>query len=280
MPQLQRMDGSALPGSFTLVAGNVLLFKVSGFGRDKKHLVLSSSNANVFTVQVLKADRKNTEQQLRLVVGKVTKSTTARLKVATAGNEDQPGLAVEVTVEPLLTLPAKGTESGAVCRVLLAENITPDGNKFQSIAEAKSSMQWMRSVLENRRDSDKPSRFKIKATRPTLLDVIKAPLTIEGFEDYPEVADEQHKLLVQIMESANDGTGGKFELYRQFVRAAIAVADESDVGNPPTGLLGWRTTGRGSPGDGFERYGDKVGNTFFVLRPPAPKKAEPKNAPV
>jgi hypothetical protein len=61
MAQILRMNGSAVPNHLSLIAGNTLPFIVSGFGADKKHVLIQSSSPAVKVVS-LRADAHSLEQ--------------------------------------------------------------------------------------------------------------------------------------------------------------------------------------------------------------------------
>lgn len=59
-----------------------------------------------------------------------------------------------------ITLPAKLTNAGAVCRLLMNESWNPSSKDYNA-SDVLTGMQWMLVVLHNRKNND-PSKFMAK----------------------------------------------------------------------------------------------------------------------
>ncbi len=169
-----------------------------------------------------------------------------------------------VTIVPGIALPARNTDQGAVARVLMAEARGPLDPAY-SEADSLTAMQWMRLVLENRL-ANNPRQFMTPGAK-NLIDIIKAPGQIGGFEHYPAYAatqDNQDRLNI-----ANDDNDRRAERVGAFIQNAINVANAlSPVADPsPAGsfLAAWRTQRHGSPGSRYVEFASHGNNTFFTL---------------
>ena len=266
-PTLERMNRTPLSHNLTLVAGNTFPFKVSGFGSDKKHVVVKTSSSSVKVV-VVSANPHNREQTLRLDAHPLVRATErATLSTYLASQPDQKATPdIALTIEPVLKLAPIGSEEHIVASMLIVENITPGQHNFASVDEALVGMQWMRWVLVNRLRFGS-THFGADRSATTLTDLIKAPNQIKGFERYPSIETGQKMVLDDVLKMANDSTNAKFRTYRQYVRNAIEVARGLSSGTDPcpTGLYAWRTSGRGSPGRNFVLYESRGGQDFYTL---------------
>jgi hypothetical protein len=269
MARLLRMNNDSVPSNLTLIAGNTYPFKVSGFGTDKKHIIIKSSSPAVKII-VIKADSNNLEQSLRLEIQtEILNRSQAKLIAYLASQPNQKDLLtqeISVVIEPTMELPPIGTESGAIARVLIVENITPGNPRFFSNDNTLNCMQWMRWVLVNRLRFGS-IHFGSKKTTTNLIELIKAPNQIDGFEHYPHISEAKNKMLNDVLTLANDSTNKNFLLYRQYVQNAIDVAQgfKSAIDPCSTGLYAWRTSGKGSPGKNFIPYQSKGGQDFYTL---------------
>ena len=175
---------------------------------------------------------------------------------------------ITVNVEPALALPDAGTETGMLVRLLLAESRSPARWGTSTIDEVKKGMQWMRRVIVNRLNSDKPEEFMAKGAK-TIGDIITADdrgsVQFHGFNRYPALEGGITANINDALSVANNGTHPKRALYAQFIQAAIDVATQALPADPsPTGLFGWRTENAGSPGADFKQFGVAGGNTFYT----------------
>jgi hypothetical protein len=183
----------------------------------------------------------------------------------TVKRTDGVGADVAVTVNaPLsdLALPAENTDAGLLARVLLAEVRSPAKKSYDATA-AKTSMQWMRIVIENRLKD--PGRFGAKGATD-IKQIIRAKGQFRGFEDYPKLAAGVKATIKDILKTANEDGHPLQDKYRQHVQDAIDVASAtSALQDPsPNGLIGWRTEDSGDPGGDFIDYDiPKMGNQFY-----------------
>ena len=164
-----------------------------------------------------------------------------------------------------VVLPDSSTEAGAVCRLLLAETRGPAYKSYNQ-STARQAMGWMKRVLANRL-ANKPGQFYAPHAK-NLTGIIKAgpPEQFAGFMSYPNYDPDIVALLQKILGIANSTKDGRSVAYEGFVKDAIAVAGAPAPADPSdTGLYGWRTEGRGSPGGRFVVYKTVGGNTFYTL---------------
>ena len=265
-----RFDTTPISGNLTLIAGNILPFKVSGLGPDRRPLRIVSSSPAV-TVTVVSAKENNFEQSLKLYAKMVTGSTPAELHAyAKNGTEDTSTPCIKVTVEPRLELPKEATDAGALARVLMVENVTPGQRTFDPDEEL-TTMQWMRWVFINQLDFGTKFGPKYFGTGKDadVTALIKANRRVQGFEEYPKIASDQRALLLEIIRIANDASDNRCELYRQYMKNAIGVAQANKAGiggDPcPTGLYGWVTTRTPSPGNHYVLFKRQGGQDFYTL---------------
>ncbi|HLX02280.1 MAG TPA: hypothetical protein VKS80_09185, partial [Trinickia sp.] len=167
---------------------------------------------------------------------------------------------------PRLELPPVDTEAGVLARMLLSENAGPAHESFANQTEAHEAMRWMVNVLKNRLKLGS-QHFSAGRQATTLKELIKAPNQIEGFGDYPNIAEQSSKNIRQIVDIANDGTHAHHSIYRAYLESALTIATVQDVGMDPcpTSLYAWRTKNRASPGKNFRKYATKGGQDFYTL---------------
>jgi hypothetical protein len=271
--RLLRNDGTPLPPQITLFAGNSLNIKVSGLAPNKRHLILQSSDSALKVVPVKVHDR-NIEQSLRLEVraDSIVNRKLVHVEAyvgdaqgrALLKDIDTPRLAVEIL--PRLELPAAETEAGIMARMLIAENAGPTSPLFVDQNEALESMQWMRHVLLNRLKLG--SRHFSVGQAKTLAEIIKARNQVNGFEDYPRIAEQQKRIVDDALEIANNAADARSGRQRVYVEAAFAIARGDNVGvDPcPTGLYAWKTQDSRAPGDNFVKFRRKGGQDFYTLK--------------
>jgi hypothetical protein len=268
MAQIIRMNGSTVPNHLSLIAGNTLPFKVSGFGADKKHILIQSSSPAVKVVS-LRADAHSLEQTFRLEISPTAGITRVTLSAHLASNPHQrDGLTpdIAISIEPRLELPHRGDDAGIMARVLIVENFTPLAAEFISIEQARISMQWMRWVMLNRLRFGS-QHFGAGKSATSIYALITAPNQVDGFEPYPHMGLKQQQVLDGVLNIANDSTHRNFSTTREYVQAAIDIARGLSVGKDPcpTGLYAWRTEDTRSPGANFVKYQTKAGQDFYTL---------------
>lgn len=173
-----------------------------------------------------------------------------------------------------ISLPLDNTEKGMLTRLFLAESINPGNGLTYNEAESKTSMLWMRKVIENRLAHKKPGIFG--ATIPTgkskytIYDIVKAKNQFHGFENYPAINSSIKLNLTNFLAIANNYNHAKRELYATFIanakNAASTNALTGFIDPSPKSLYGWRTKGSSAPGGDFKKYKDYAGQTFYTLK--------------
>jgi len=198
---------------------------------------------------------------------------TVDLKAKTIGSSEiqaklsnKPVAKLAVTVEEKIQLPAATTEEGLLVRLFLAESRTPSESGYNA-SEAKTGMQWMRLVVENRLKNN-PKQFGAPGAKK-ILDIVKAKGQFHGFENYPNLSAAQQSRINDIVNIANKDNDTRQEKFAAFLSSALEVAKSKSAIKDPcqTGLYGWRTAGRGSPGGRFVEYKTPMsGNQFYTLK--------------
>jgi len=265
MAKLLRRNGSPIGAQITLIAGNQLPFRVSGLGPNRRHLAFRGSDS-ALKILPLKVNDRDIEQLLRIevsetgIVGRRVVHVDAYIYGTTQRDPNTARLTVEVL--PRLELPDAETEAGILARMLIVENRPRRYTEDETIR----TMQWMVHVLRNRLSLG-AEHFSSKGAA-TLTALIRAPNQVEGFENYPTIADKQKELLRNPLDIANDGTHSDHALLRQFLNRATAVANGENPGTDPcpTGLYAWRTAGSKHPGGNFEKYQVMGGQDFYTLK--------------
>ena len=268
MAHLLKMTNTPLPNELLLIGGSSYPFKISGFGSDKKHVIIKC-NSRMVTVTVLNAKPNSIEQTLKLeVTGIIGAGFKAQINawLGSDPSKRDTSATVSITIEPRIKLPAEDTEEGVVSRMLLVENITPGQPAFISSQQTQASMQCMVWVLRNRMTLGSHN-FGTSQDVSSLMGLIKAKNQIAGFENYPAIAASQNSLLNDILKFANDASRPKCAVFRQYVRDAIGIANGSNPGTDPcpTKLYGWRTAGATSPGSNFVKFNTLGGQDFYTL---------------
>jgi hypothetical protein len=272
----KRNSGQRMIGEILLVKGNELPFKVVGLGSNRKHLIIESSHRCVKVDMgqfknkgKVKPDDNNNEQSLTMTAQDecLAKLSGYEMKPVAGGRLDKvPSdllLPLRVKVLPRIDLPPLESDAGVIARLLLAESVEPGS---ASLDVALESMRWMYRVLRNRLEFPDPRVFGI--TQKTIRGAITAAGQTAGFENYPEIADEQRKHIDTIMKVANEGGDLRFNDYRRHVENALKVASGEIplIADPcPTGLYGWKTVGSRHPGENFVLYKEYAGQKFYTL---------------
>lgn len=250
-----------------------------GLGPNRKHLLLKSNAPGLLSIHENTPDDRNLEQSVKLaVVAKDVRQervaeVTAYVNDGRANVVDAHTPRIRVKILPYLHLPAQDSELGMLSRMLILESIGPEHKKFAGNAEARQSMQWIMRVLRNRLEagahhfSNSP-RTAANQTLATMTQVVMIPGQVEGFPDYPNLPERKMALIKRVVDSANDGTHGRFAAYRELLADAIAVAGSPPIADPcPTKLYGWRTQGATSPGPNFQHFRSLGGQDFYTLTP-------------
>lgn len=234
---------------------------LAGVGGDRKALQIQSTKSTVVTATIV------------ALFNGPKGIWTVDLKAKTKGSTDIQaklnGKAVAnlaVTVEEKIQLPAATTEKGLLVRLFLAESRSPSQSSYTA-SVAKTGMQWMRLVLENRLKNN-PKQFAAPGAKK-ILDIVKAKGQFHGFENYPTLNAAQQSRINDIVTIANNDNDTRQEKFAIFLANALEVAkSKTTIKDPcPTGLYGWRTAGRGSPGGRFVKYSTTMsGNQFYTLK--------------
>jgi len=162
-----------------------------------------------------------------------------------------------------VSLPARGTEEGAVARLVLIEARGPSYATY-SATDSLTSMQWMKVVLANRLNNN-PRQF-MAPHAATLIDIIKAPGQFAGFQKYPHYDSALADMLQSIIDIANSTKDARSADFAGFVQNGLKVAREAPVADPSsTGIFAWRTQGSSPPGGRYAKFKDLAGNTFYTL---------------
>ncbi len=262
---LKYTNNTPVPSVLTLVEGNTLRVKLEGVSKSHP-LQAKVDQANVVAVGKVVHNARADSWQFEF---EAKQAGLARISIASssAGFSVSPAV-VTVKVEAALALPETGTEAGMLVRLLLAESRSPAYWGSSTIDDVKKGMQWMRRVIANRLNSDKPEEFMAKGAR-TMGDIITADdrgsVQFHGFNRYPELPSGIAGNISDVLAVANNGTHPQRTAYFQFVQAAIEVAAQPLPADPsPTGLFAWRTERSNSPGDEFRQFGTSAGNTFYT----------------
>jgi hypothetical protein len=269
MATFQTMNNAVLRLNITLFVGNTLRFKVVPAKGELVPFKLLASVPAPPIVSVVKDDVRNTANfQIYDVQAKtvgVVQLTADNGKGAKAGP-------LKITVKAPLVLPDAKTDAGALTRLLLAESLSPYFQQYDA-NEAKTGMQWMRLVVDNR--LKRASSDVGTANAKSRADVIKSYVLIDGkkivqfrgFENYPQIADAQLRAIQAILDVANDGAHPKQEVFYNHVLAAIEVPVGKAIVDPcATGLLGWRTKDATGSGGQFVLYKSYAGQDFYTIK--------------
>jgi hypothetical protein len=156
-----------------------------------------------------------------------------------------------------------------LARLFLAENTSPAlGGSSWRIEDIRTSMQWMRRVIENRLKSPNPGDFMARGATSE-KDIVMAndrgSVQFHGFNLYPTLPSEMAGNLQKYLQNANNGLHPQRKAYLDFVQAAIDIAQAPVPPDPTsTGLFGWKTTEAPQPGPEFREHKTLSGNTFYT----------------
>jgi hypothetical protein len=157
-------------------------------------------------------------------------------------------------------LPDRATDEGVEVRVLMAEISTPSFASW-TLDKAREAMQLMDAVLWNRFRDPKPFGA---AGAMTLADVVKAPGQFQGFESYPSYAASVVNRIQNVLDIANNDSDKRQANFKAHVQAALERANAAEISDPSAGtLVGWRTSGTGSPSAKMTFYKTVLGNDFY-----------------
>ncbi|MGX1785230.1 hypothetical protein ACWIGM_00750 [Bosea sp. NPDC055332] len=122
----------------------------------------------------------------------------------------------------------------------------------------------MDRVLYNRLGNN-PAQFGAPGAK-NIIDIIKAKGQFAGFENYPQYDDGIKTRIQKMLNIANDAKDSRAAEFKEFVEAAIEVAETATVAEPSTGILaGWRTGGSSSPGGRFTKHATVGGIDFYFI---------------
>ena len=254
--------------------------KVNGLGPGGKPLIIKPTPEYVVSVQ--QKSISNQAEQTLIITGNEVGSAVLYGYVDIGSNSALPGCSptqhkftgcispLFVEVVPRMELPDLNTEEGAIARMLIAENITPDDSQGRYKEEdSLKAMQWMLIVLENRRAFSHPHLLQVPSNSASLTSIIRNGGVVQGFKDYPDLGGEQKRTIDSVRERANIGTDRKFLQYRSYMKNAISVAQREKVGiDPcPTKLYAWVKADSRSPGSNFVKFQTFAGQDFYTLTP-------------
>ena len=256
MAEFQHMDGSKVASPITAVVGNSIHLKVIPGSKEALPSISASpeSIAKVSHIDERKKQDFTTFHLDAVAAGKASlKATDAKKTVAGP---------LDIVVEDQVALPDAGKDAGLLVRLFLAEVPSPEEAGYK-LVDAKTSMIWMRVVVQNRLATPSPI-WGSKGVK-SLADVIRAKGQFKGFEKYPTIDHGVRKSIDEAVSIANDGDDTRRSEYKEFVDTALAVATQPTVKDPSqNGLFWWRTAGHGSPTSDATFFMTKLGNTFFT----------------
>ena len=259
MSQFTDVTGESI-SDLTLVIGRKLVHFEEGHGAT--HITVSSNNSAVRVVGTTLFDGPKGIHSVRLTATAVGEATI------TGKTKDGQSSSLDIDVEAKLALPARNTTEGIVVRLLLAESMTPSDNQYDA-SDAEKGMKWMVVVLNNRLEN--PGEFGAPGGK-TIEDIIKAnaPAQFRGFASYPKYSAGIVQKIQTIVDFANDNNLGTQDEFQDHLKAALRIGEnyKSPIPDPsPTELIGWRTSGSGSPGSGFTPFGPPILGIQFYRRP-------------
>lgn len=271
-------------GSFTSTSNhNVALKKIEFPKADNKRLHLVDVKARISSDITLVHD-KHIEATIKSspfngpkgiwvidIKGVTNGQTTLK---AEYGGKTVASLDIKVFTKVNITLPLDSTEQGMLTRLFLAESINPGNSLIYDEDQSKTSMLWMRKVIENRLSHKTPNIFgavkPIGKSKYTIYDIVKAKNQFHGFENYPTVHSSIKLNLTGFLAIANNYNHSKREIYADFIANAKQAASKDALKGfldpSPKGLYGWRTKGSSQPGGDFKKYKDLAGQTFYTLK--------------
>lgn len=192
-------------------------------------------------------------------------ATAPGTAVVTGTTKNGQSSTLTITVVGKLALPARNSTEGLVARLLLAEVMSPSTSGYDA-TDAETCMKRMIVVLKNRLKN--PGQFGA-SDASTIDDIIKAPGQFKGFEKFPDHFSPLIQRIQDIVNSANDNNRRDQLAFQNHLNLAIGIAQSnSALTKDPssTELIGWRTSGHGSPGSNFVAFGTPLLNTQFFER--------------
>ena len=270
-----RKHPSDLPvdGKIYMLRGSTIEFKVDA-GPNKETLIIKAASPDI--VQIKQKRISNKPGSIITITGKAV--GTAVLQGYIETGSASPGRAPSIrctgcisplTVEVLqkIELPNKNTEAGAVTRMLLAENYTPESAHYNE-KDSLIAMQWMRNVLENRLAFSHPHLLQVPHGSKSFIATIKGG-SVEGFRSYPTIQKGKEKNITDAVKFANHARHPHFLQFRKHVENAIAVANGEKRGDDPcpTKLYAWKSEGSPAPSSNFVKFRTLVGQDFYTLTP-------------
>ena len=149
MAEFQHMDGSKVASPITAVVGNSIHLKVIPGSKEALPSIFASpeSIAKVSHIDERKKQDFTTFHLDAVAAGKASlKATDAKKTVAGP---------LDIVVEDQVALPDAGKDAGLLVRLFLAEVPSPEEAGYK-LVDAKTSMIWMRVVVQNRLATPSP----------------------------------------------------------------------------------------------------------------------------
>ncbi|WCM93877.1 hypothetical protein M5C99_03870 [Acidovorax sp. NCPPB 2350] len=270
---LKYIYNSPVPGSITLVEGNVLRVKLEAI--DKRYtLVAVSDFPNVLEVTGTTHNSRTDSWAFA-----VTARNAGNAKLMLRSERGAGGSAltitpalVSVTVKKAVSLPDPASDAGLLVRLFLVEVPAPQEWEVTGVSgpdAAREVMRMMRRVIANRLDSGSAKEFMAAGARD-IRGIVTASdrgnVQFEGFAHYPEIESRKRRLIEARLAIANDATNTLWHAkYVAFYDAALSAATEPLPPDPsPTGLFAWKTAGSGAPSPEFVEFKTLGRNTFYT----------------
>jgi len=259
MAEFQHMDDTKVTPPITTVKGSTIHLKLIPGAKEALPTISAApaTIAKVINIKERKQANFTTFEIEAVTVGKASLTATDAKKANVA-------TPIDVIVEDKVTLPDSKTNEGLLARLFIAEVPSPEESGY-TLEDAKTSMIWMRVVVENRLKT--PSSTWGSAGATTMQDVIRAQNQFEGFSGYPTLINRIQSMIDDTVSIANNGDDTRRSKYKAFVDAALEIANQKAVTDPSTkGLFWWRTAGSGSPTSDAVLYMTKLKNTFYTRK--------------
>ena len=261
--------GKVISGNLRLVAGNRYVLQLNGSAGAS--LVFRASSEDVKATLNCKNPRQ--PELILEASAKVRKSTQVIVKPEVPGNPAATNSLIQLTLSvevlPVLTAEPKLDEPSALLCMFLAEAQTPENKKLGPYVpdQVQKSMRWMRQVLENQLELS-PVAFGVKkdAGKATLIDMLKAPNNVAGFNHYPLLAPGVMRTIDDILSAANDANNNAFDGSRKHAEIAL-FESQHHINDCPVKIYSWRTARSSSPGKNYCLYSRLAGQDYYTLRP-------------
>jgi hypothetical protein len=265
--QIKFPHNAPIPSTLTLVESNRLRVKIEAVAKTYK-LGARIDAPSILAAQPPVHNARADSWQFDFVAQQPGLTKLSIVAVQGTGLSVMPA-AITVQVEKSISLPAESTTEGMLARLFLAENTSPAlGGSSWRIEDIRTSMQWMRRVIENRLKSPNPGDFMARGATSE-KDIVMAndrgSVQFHGFNLYPNLPSKMAENLQKYLQNANNGLYPQRKAYLDFVQAAIDIAQAPVPPDPtPTGLFGWKTNEAPQPGPEFREHKTLSGNTFYT----------------